>query len=132
MRRLQSSRLEATSPHSADLARELTDRLQANLAEWRARHRKFEPAQVWLEARIAFDRGTQGSDLEARKLELDRKVEEAERRIAQARADIAALADRPSDASTYREILARATGPLASSGEQRRTCTDHEVLHPEC
>ena len=81
--------------------------LQAELADWRALHHKLEPAQVWLEGRIAFSQEAQKADLEARKLELDGKTKEAVRRIAQANADIAALADRRSDESTYHAILAR-------------------------
>jgi hypothetical protein len=71
---------------------QLKGQLQAELAEWRALHHKLEPAQVWLEGRIAFSQEAQKADLEARKLELDGKTKEAVRRIAQANADIAALA----------------------------------------
>ena len=73
-------------------AQQLKGQLQAELAEWRALHHKLEPAQVWLEGRIAFSQEAQKADLEARKLELDGKTKEAVRRIAQANADIAALA----------------------------------------
>jgi hypothetical protein len=101
-------------------AQQLKGQLQAELAEWRALHHKLEPAQVWLEGRIAFSQEAQKADLEARKLELDRKTMEAVRRIAQANADIAALADPRSDASTYHAILARMlqspnVGTLATS-----------------
>ena len=88
-------------------AQQLKLRLQAELAECRALYRRLAPAQVWLEGRIAFSQEAQKADLEARKLELDRKTKEAVRRIAQANADIAALADPRSDASTYHAILAR-------------------------
>jgi hypothetical protein len=74
-------------------AQQLKGQLQAELAEWRALHHKLEPAQVWLEGRIAFSQEEQKASLEARKLELDGKTKEAVRRIAQANADIAALAD---------------------------------------
>ena len=70
------------------------------MAECRALYRKLAPAQVWLEGRIAFSQEAQKADLQARKLELDGKTKEAVRRIAQANADIAALADPRSDAST--------------------------------
>ena len=73
-------------------AQQLKGQLQAELAEWRALHHKLEPAQVWLEGRIAFSQEAQKADLEVKKLELDRKAKEAEQRIAQANADIAALA----------------------------------------
>jgi hypothetical protein len=73
-------------------AQQLKGQLQAELAEWRALHHKLEPAQVWLEGRIAFSQEAQKAELEARKLELDGKTKEAVRRIAQANADIAALA----------------------------------------
>ena len=82
-------------------AQQLRRRLQAEMAECRALYRKLAPAQVWLEGRIAFSHEAQKADLEVQKLELDRKVKEAEQRIAQAHADIAALADPSSDASTY-------------------------------
>ena len=82
-------------------AQQLKRRLQAEMAECRALYRKLAPAQVWLEGRIAFSHEAQKADLEVQKLELDRKVKEAEQRIAQAHADIAALADPSSDASTY-------------------------------
>ena len=88
-------------------AQQLKGQLQAELAEWRALHHKLEPAQVWLEGCIAFSQEAQKAELEARKLELDGKTKEAVRRIAQANADIAALADPRSDASTYHAILAR-------------------------
>jgi hypothetical protein len=74
-------------------AQELKNQLQAEPAEWHALYRRFAPAQVWLEGRIAFSHEAQKADLEVKKLELDRKVKEAEQRIAQANADIAALAD---------------------------------------
>ena len=72
-------------------AQQLRNQLQTELAEWRALHRKLAPAQVWLEGRIAFSQEAHKADLEITKLELDRKVEEAEQRIAQANADIAAI-----------------------------------------
>ena len=101
-------------------AQQLQLRLQAELAECRALYRKLAPAQVWLEGRIAFSQEEQKASLEARKLELDGKTKEAVRRIAQANADIAALADPRSDASTYHTILARVlqspnVGTLATS-----------------
>ena len=101
-------------------AQQLKRRLQAEMAECRALYRKLAPAQVWLEGRIAFSHEAQKADLEVQKLELDRKVKEAEQRIAQAHADIAALADPSSDASTYHTILARVlqspnVGTLATS-----------------
>ena len=98
---------------STAATQQLRNQLQAELAEWRALHRKFAPAQGWLEGRIAFSQEAHKADLEARKLELDRKAKEAERRIAQANADIAALADPSSDASIYRAILARLTSTVA-------------------
>jgi hypothetical protein len=88
-------------------AQELKRRLQAEMAECRALYRKLAPAQVWLEGRIAFSQEAQKADLEAKKLEVDGKTKEAMRRIAQANADIVALADPRSDPSTYRAILAR-------------------------
>jgi len=90
----------------------LEGQLQAELAEWRALYRKFAPAQGWLEGRIAFSQGAQKADLELKKLEVDRKAKEAERHMAQADADIAALADPRSDASTYLTILARQKSAL--------------------
>ena len=96
-----------TSSNAA--AQQLKDRLQAELAEWQALYRKLAPAQVWLEGRIAFSQEAQKADFEVKKLELDCKAKEAEQRIAQADADIAALADPRSDASTYHAILARST-----------------------
>ena len=109
--------------YSDATAQQLKNRLLAELAEWRALHRRFAPGQVWLEGRIAFSKEAQRADLEIRKLELDRKAKEAERRIAQANADIAALADPGSDASTYHAILTRLTGTVepVASGEARRT-----------
>jgi hypothetical protein len=80
-------------------AQQLKRRLEAEMAECRALYRKLAPAQVWLEGRIAFRQEAQKADLEAKKLELDGKTKEAVRRIAQANADIAALADPRSDAS---------------------------------
>ena len=88
-------------------AQQLKRRLQAEMAECRALYRKLAPAQVWLEGRIAFSQEAQKGDFEARKLELDGETKDALRRIAQAHADIAALADPCSDASTYHAILAR-------------------------
>ena len=88
-------------------AQQLKHRLQAEMAECRALYRKLAPAQVWLEGRIAFSQEAQKGDLEARKLELDGQTKDAVRRIAQVNADIAALADPRSDASTYHAILAR-------------------------
>ena len=88
-------------------AQQLKRRLQAEMAECRALYRKLAPAQVWLEGRIAFSQEAQKGDLEARKLELDGKTKDAMRRMAQASADITALADPRSDASTYHAILAR-------------------------
>jgi hypothetical protein len=88
-------------------AQQLKRRLQAEMAECRALYRKLAPAQVWLEGRIAFGQEAQKGDLEARKLELDGQTKDAVRRMAQANADIAALADPGSDASTYHAILAR-------------------------
>jgi hypothetical protein len=88
-------------------AQQLKRRLQAEMAECRALYRKLAPAQVWLEGRIAFGQEAQKGDLEARKLELDGQTKDAVRRIAQVNADIAALADPRSDASTYDAILAR-------------------------
>jgi hypothetical protein len=90
-------------------AQQLERQLQARLAGWRAVHRNAEPAQAWLEGRIAFSDEAQKAELEARKRELDRKAREAERCIAQARAVIAALADR----STRNAIAA----PEASARE---------------
>lgn len=121
MRRTRSSRLWrarsiARTPPANDTetcrkaaALQLEGRLQAKLAEWRALHRRFEPAQAWLEGRIAFSQEPQKADLEARKVELDRKVGEARRHIAQADADLAALSDPRSDAATFDAILARLT-----------------------
>ena len=88
-------------------AQQLRRRLQAEMAECRALYRKLAPAQVWLEGRIAFSQEAQNGDLEARKLELDGQTKDAVRRIAQANADIAALADPRFDASIYYAILAR-------------------------
>ena len=92
----QSLRLTPTGADSNAATQELKNQLQAQLAEWHAVHRKFEPAQAWLEGGIAFSDGAQKADLEARKLEIHRKTREAERRIAQVNADIAALAERHS------------------------------------
>ena len=104
--------LESPETGSNAAAQQLKNQLQAKLAEWRALHRKFEPAQVWLEGGIAFSRGAQKADLEIKKLELDWKAKAAERCIAQANADIAALADPSSDPSTYHTILARLTSTV--------------------
>jgi len=91
-------------------AQQLKGQLQAELAEWRALHHKLEPAQVWLEGRIAFSQEAQKADLEARKRELDGKTKEAERRMKQVNADIAVLADPLSGASACHAILDRAEG----------------------
>lgn len=89
------------------LSNQLENQLQAELAAWCALHRKLAPVQAWLEGRIAFSQEAQKADLNVRKLELDRKIQEAERHIAQVNADIAALAGSSSNASTYQAILAR-------------------------
>jgi len=104
--------LESPESGSNAAAQQLKGQLQVKLVEWNAQYRRFAPAQMWLEGRIAFSQGAQKADLEVQKLEVDCKVEEAERRIAQADADIAALADPRSDVSTYRAILARFTGTV--------------------
>ena len=104
--------LESPETGSNAAAQQLKGQLCTELAEWRTLYRKIEPAQAWLEGGIAFSQGAQRADLEVRKLELDRKTKEAERRIAQANADIAALADPSSDASTYHTILARLTSTV--------------------
>ena len=93
-------------------ARQLECHLQARRAEWHAVYRNAAPAQAWLEGRIAFSQGPQKAVFEARKRDLDRRAKDAERRIAQADADIAALADPRSDASIYRAILARQDSAL--------------------
>ena len=101
--------LESPETGSNAAAQQLKGQLQVKLVEWSAQYRRFAPAQMWLEGRIAFCQEAQKADLEVQKLELDWKAKEAERRIAQANADIDALADPRSDASTYHAILARLT-----------------------
>ena len=91
-------------------AQQLKRRLQAEMAECRALYRKLAPAQVWLEGRIAFIQEAEKGDLEARKLELDGKTKEAERRMKQVNADIAVLADPLSGAFACHAILDRAEG----------------------
>lgn len=97
--------MRISQPPTPQRRRAVARQLQAKLAEWRALQRRVESAQIWLEGRIAFSQGAQKADFELRKREIDDQAQEAKRRIAEADADIAALADPSCDASGWRAVL---------------------------